>query len=262
MAGPSFGYARNSRGALEHAEQDQFTEPINLFLVNVLDTLTILSDTTIPTKTIDIETTGTVPVDGNMVCLKEFLNFYQGTILSVAAIAGNQYTLTLDDPLDFAFTTAGGCSLTSRDMSVDGSVTPVVFSVTPGGLHESVQWDIYTATFYIQGTLAMDDGDFGDQAALTNGCVLRFKSGSFYKNVLNFKNNGDLRQECGNREYAIAPPAAKTSVSALKEGRDYTQHGVSARMAAATAQEFQLVVQDDLTAVDFMSVKIFGHVVE
>lgn len=252
----------DNRGNVEVVLQDQFTTPVDLYLVNVLDTLTILSNTALLSDTIDIETTGATPVAGNMVCLKEGFRFYQGVILTVTPIAGNQYTLTLDSPLDFAYTTAGGCSLTTKEMNVNGSVAPVTFSVTPGGLDDSMEWDILTMSFYIQGTAAMDDGDFGDQAAIAKGVLVRGKNGPNYKNIFNFKTNGDLHLDTGNRNYADDPPDTKTSVSAQKHGRDNQGHGVTARLKASTVDEFQVVIQDNLLAVDDMHIKIFGHVVE
>lgn len=250
---------KDSRGNLETSAQDQFTEPIDVYVVATLDTFTILSDTTVLDDSIDIETTGVTPVAGKMVCIKEGFRFYQGIILTNTPIAGNQYTVTLDSPLDYGFTTAATGTLATRDMDVNGSVTPVVYRVTPVGLDASIEWDILTMSFYIQGTTAMDDGEFGDIAALTKGVQIRFKQGNSYKNIFNFKTNGDLLLDTRNREFSPSPPAGKTSVSASKEGRTNYQHGVAARMTVRTADEFQVVIQDNLSTVDAMYVKLFGH---
>ena len=252
-----------TNGGLDVNIQDQHTADIDLLLVRRLDTFTILADTSIDDTSMDIETTGVIPTTSHdRICLKEGSAFYQGEILSVVPIAGNQYTITLDSPLDFAFTAAGGTyTLTNDNLAVNGSVTPVIFRVSPAGLDAGIKWDITRMFVHIQGTAAMDDGLFGDQAALTKGVVFRTNNG-IVKNLSNAKSNGDFAEHAFDRNYASKAPAGKTSVTIRRTWAGPSKSGVTKRLSASTSDEFQCIVQDDLTGVDHMHVIVQGHVVE
>lgn len=238
--------------------QHKHDPDIDLHLVRVLDTLTILTDTVLDDKTIDIETTGTVPVVGNMICLKEGTAFYQGEILTVTPIAGDQYTLTLDSQLDFAFTTVGGCSLTDKNLAVDGSVAPVTFGVSPVDLDAGTQWDITRMFVHIQGTGTMDDGLFGDLVALTNGVLFRTEN-EVVKNLMNAKTNGDFAEHAFDRAYADKAPAGKTAVIIRRTWAGQEKSGVAKRLKADTADTFKCIIQDNIAALDHMHVIVQGH---
>ncbi|MBW2675754.1 MAG: hypothetical protein JRD89_20500 [Deltaproteobacteria bacterium] len=249
-------------GAMPVNKQDAHTEIIDLFLSRFLDDLTILADVAIDDDTADIETTGVVPVIGDAVCFKDVdgVAFYQGEIITVVPIAGNQYTITVDSPFDFAFTTADGCSLRSNDLGVDGSVTRVPFVVSPGGLAPGVEWDITRTFCTILSSNSMDDGRFGSAAALTRGLLLRSVNG-VTKNIFNAKKNGDFQLRTGDRSYADKAPAGQYSVSFRRSFNGDDKNGVTLRLEGDTDDVFVYLVQDDLTG-QVIEAVTQGHVVQ
>ncbi len=65
--------------------------------------VTLISNTTLNASSLTVSSLG-APVVGNIICIKQTNSFYQGTILSLVANGAN-WDITVDTPLDFAFTT-------------------------------------------------------------------------------------------------------------------------------------------------------------
>jgi hypothetical protein len=254
----------NVDGSLDVRNQDQTTPDISFYLAQILDTITILANTAVDDETLDVETTGSTPVVGNYVCLKEGTAFLQVEIISVTPISGNQYTIGIAIPLDFAFTTAGGCSLQNVDMNVDGSVTPVLFKVSPSGLDDGTEWDITRMIIIATMTSAGDDGKFCNLSALTNGVYFRTKDG-ITQNLFNAKENADFAEEAaGDLNYQVRSGGGGTHGMRGRitfNGQD--KRGVVKRLAATTNDEFQAFVRDDLVDVSLIKlrVKLQGQVV-
>lgn len=247
--------------------QDQSTEIIDLKLSRKLDDLTLLADTAIDDMTITVETTSEVPTTEMTICLKEGTAFYQARPVTVTSLGGNQYSLVMDTPLDFAFTTTGVCELTSTNLAVDGSVTPVVFRATPSGLDDGVQWDInrFILLWGGEGVTtsdpAPDDGDFGVTGALTKGVYIRSRDG-IVKNIFNAKTNGDFRARAYDVTYQPASKNGVYTVTVHREFNGQENNGVVIRLSAITNDEFELVVQDDLTGMTGGQMVVQGQVVD
>lgn len=252
-------------GAINVELQDQHSDIVDLLMSRKLDDVTVLENTSIDDKAINIETTGTTPVVGDYLCLKETTYFYQGRIQSVTPIAGNQYTLGLNTPLDYAFTTSGCCALTSIEMNVNGSVTPVVFSVSPVGLTSGVSWDICRMIITVIDATAMDDGLFGGGTELTNGVVFRVKYNGKYKNIFTARTNGDFRLRSFDVNYVDATlgPGGLYSFGCRRSFNGQDKNGVSIRLENdVDPDEFQVIIQDDLTVLDGFNLVLQGHLVE
>ena len=248
----------DANGAQDVFMQDQTSEVIDLHLSKLIDIVTLINSTSIDDTEIYIETTGTVPGIGNIVCLKEGPAFYQGEMLTVTPISGNQYTIGLDTPLDFAFTTAGGCSTRSTNLAIDGSTTPQEFTVSPSNLEAGTEWDIVRIIIHIQGTGAMDDGLFGDITALTKGVVFRTENG-IIKNIFNAKSNGDFAEHTFDRSYASKAPAGKTALIIRRTFGGQNKNGVVLRLRSDTLDKFITIVQDDLSGLEHMHIVVQGH---
>jgi len=257
----------DSEGNLETIRQDQHSEVIDLLLHQVIDTITLLANYSIGTTFIAVETTGAVPVIGDYICLKEDTAFYQAEVLTVTPIAGNQYTLKMDSPLDYPYTTAGGCSLDDVNLAVDGSSIPVTFEVSPVNLVAGTEWDVTRMSMIMVGEgpvqdPAPDDTNFGTQAALTNGVVFRSVNG-ITKNIFNAKTNGIIKLRCGgDLHYQVANKNGLYSVDARRTFNGDEKNGITIRLEANTADQFQCIVQDDLTDLEVFMVNIQGHVVD
>ena len=190
----------DSRGNVEVAIQDQFTEIVDLKLTRFLDNLTLLDNYSVDDYKVNVSTTGTVPVIGMSICLKEGLAFYQADIIGVVSLGGNNYEIELDTPLDYAFTIAGGCSLRDNDWAKDGSTTNLIYSVSPEGLDEGTAWDITRVILVClgDGTSAPDPtpdlSSFFTMDALDNGIVFRRVDGTI-KNIFSVRDNFHLVSE-------------------------------------------------------------------
>ena len=237
--------------------QDQTTPIVDLYMhVHRAGTITITEDTTRGSYTYSITST-LLPVVGNLVCLKEAGEYYQGAVLSFTG--SNPYVLTMDTPLDYAFTTDGGCSLVEHDIATsNGSSTPVIYHIRPP---VGQKWDIVRVLFHIEDATAMDDGLFGGGAALTRGVVLRVVNGT-WENIFNVKTNGEFAERAYDREYVTKPPAG--TGHALNVRRTFggpSKNGVVIRLDGDTDEELQLIIQDDLTHLDHFHAIAQGHVV-
>ena len=241
----------NDRGDVEVAIQDQFTEIVDLFLCLELNSITLSSNSEIDTNTISL-VAGHNVVAGDAICLKENRKFYQGIVID-----STDNVITLDSPLDYAFTTAATASRRLKNMNVDGSSSPIIFSITPP---ENTSWDITRMLITILDNAAMNDGTFGGITALTNGVVFRKKDGD-YKNIFNAKKNGDLRAHA--YDVAYLEPFLPTGTYGFGCRRSFNgpdKNGVTIRLNAG--DEFQVIIQDDLTDLSEFVVVAQGHVID
>lgn len=262
---PSTAGTYDQYGNLNVAVQDQYSQIVDLLLVRDLDTITIDIDTTLDGISLTGTTTGTVPVVGNYVCLKEENKFYQGRVQSVASLGGNQYELTLNTPLDYAFTTSGSCCLTSVDMNVDGSVTPVIFKLSPEGTTRGVAWDICRMIISIRDTTAMDDGKFGGGTELSEGVVFRVKYNGERHNIFTVQNNGDFRLHAYDVEYLddTLGPSGEYGLGVRRSFNGADKNGVTIRLCNDDDPDsFQVIIQDDLTGLTNFRIVLQGHEVE
>jgi len=256
----------NPRNSINVEIQDQYSPIVNLYLYEVLDTITLDVAASVDDTSITVTTTGLTPLVGQYVCLKEGVEFFQGRISSVTPVAGNQYTLGMNSPLDYPFTTSGGCSITSIDLNVDGSVTPKVFGVSPEALSAGIAWDITRMMLVISDSSSMDDGKFGGiTGGLSNGIVFRVKRNGTRDNIFNARTNGDFRLQAYDLQYidATLGPAGRESLGVRRSFNGPDKNGVAIRLVNdEDPDEFQLIVQDDLTLLDSFHMVIQGHVVQ
>lgn len=243
--------------------QDQTSEVIDLHLSQYIADLTLTIDPAVDDSSITGDVPGYTPVAGNIVCLKEAQAFYQAEIITVTANGGDNFTLTLDTPIDFDFTLAGGCSIRTQNMNVDGSITPQIFSVSPANLTAGTQWDIVRMIFVINSGSAMDDGKFGSLASLTKGMVVRSVNG-VNKNIFNAKNNGDFAAHTYDTTYTDASlgPSGQYGFRCRRTFGGQSKNGVVIRLDADSSDTLQVLIQDDLSSLTKFHVIAQGHVVQ
>lgn len=236
-------------GAVRVQIQDNQSELVGLKICQFLNSITLTSTATIDTYIVNVAA-GHGFIAGNVMCLRENGRFYQATVLSVATNA-----ITLDTPLDYTFTTAAVGFRSQDNMAVNGSVTPVTFKISPPG---GTKWDVLGCSFHIVDDTAMDDAKFGGITALTRGLVTRKKDGT-YKNIFNIKTNGDFSFRCDEVKYADKAPSGYYGFNAKKTFS--IRHGIVIRLDADKGDEFQVIVQDDLTGLTSLKAAAWGHVV-
>jgi len=239
-----------NNGSIDVNIQDQTSDALFIKLHQHLGAgITLTSDTSL-NDTILTVAEGHGAVAGNLICLKESDEYYQGTVLSTTAT-----TITLDMPLDFAFTAGAYCSPTTDQMGVDGSSTDQTFHLQP---NDGVKWDITQLNCIINGTGVMDSEQFGDIAALTNGLVIRKQDGQdSTKNLFNVKNNADWSL----RGQIIYDPKAPAGTSAVRINIVFGGQGASGvviRLDGSLEQEFIIIVRDDASAVG-IKCEAIGH---
>ena len=103
---------------------------------------------------------------------------------------------------------------------------------------------------------AMDDAKFGGITALSNGLIFRIVN-SFQKSIFNFKTNGDFRQWGYDLDYASKAPAGFYGVSSRITFGGKEKHGVV--LSISGDDELQIIVQDDLTALDTLRISAQGN---
>ncbi len=246
--------ARVVRGGLDVNIQDQSTQGLDLDFKKAAAVATTPSVAIVAEDTTVTLTSTTGFIDGVLVEIQEGDVFYHGTQLG--APAGS--VITLDTPVDRAFTTAASVRPFTTNMAVNGSGTPQVFSVGPLGT--TILLDLTRIVGYIQDGTVMDDSLFGGVAALTNGCVMRRRNGVL-TNYWNVKSNNRLAMLCGSDFYYTekAPTGSYGARFRMTyAGRD--KHGVTIRVEVGDSLE--VIIQDDLTGLEEFNMMTQGHVVE
>jgi hypothetical protein len=111
--------------------------------------------------------------------------------------------------------------------------------------------------------MAMDFTSFGSLAELPNGVTLRYKQadGTFI-NHFNFRSNGELIERSFDHIFQSKVGGGSFGFVARSTWAGQDKRGVTIRLDGALGEEFQLVVQDDLTALDLLRVVGQGHIVQ
>lgn len=142
----------------------------------------------------------------------------------------------------------------SKDLNVDGSVTPVIFLAVP---------DTGKKLFVHTISLVLEDASinfikFGGIPALTNGVDIKLKEGGLAEvSVGNFKKNSDF-YVFGND---IVLESASTDVlRVLAEIK--TNSGTTFQLADANSEFFKIIVNDDLTSINRFNMLIRGFEVD
>lgn len=234
--------------------QDQHSSALDLMFMGNTVSVTLASNATIDTTTATF-TAGHNIISGDVLCFKESSRHFQAHATNVVS-----NTITLDSPFDYSFTTSAVVMKGTDNIAVDGSSTSKVYRVSPLYMSNSVSWDITNLIFHIEDDSAMDDWKFGGLNALTKGIVLRKKDGD-YQHIFNAKSNGQIIDHCQSAAYSSKTGGGGYGFRALKTFGGQANSGVVIRLSAQTEDELQIIVQDDLTALQDFHVVAIGHLV-
>lgn len=239
------------------AVQDQTTPTIILPLVRTIATTSISTDAVPGTYSIDAVSTAGLVIGQHFRIINSLADrFYSGTILGIAGS-----TVTLDTQLDFAYLSGSEITASETNMAVDGSVTPVVFTLRTGSPSIPSEADITRIILVCEAATSVDLSKFCDQPALARGLAFRRVNGTT-SNIFNVKTNGELANIAYDWEpYASTNP--NQGVDGFKwrltfAGQD--KLGVTLRVDAAG--NLEMLVQDDLTGIVRLVGYLEGHVVE
>jgi hypothetical protein len=208
--------------------------------------------------TITVDTPGIFSI-GDLVYLTHPSNFYTAEVLNVAGSV-----LTLDNPLTFAFPISPtNVSSFSREMTVDGSVTPQIFSIEGPGA-SGVTLNTVRLIMTCLTASAVDLSKFGDiVGGLTRGCVLRGvpnpSSGAEASINWNVKTNADLAALAYDWD-----PRAATNPAQGQDGFKwrYTWGGKDKHDAAPflnVGDRIDYIIQDNLTTISELRLLYGGN---
>jgi len=241
-------------GAMAVLAEENDTKPIDVYLAQSIGIPKLLgSDTTIDSYNI------TMSAGHGLVANDEILvaengddpKSYNGKVISVAT-----NILTMDTPLDNVFTSAGAVALeTTKELTVDGSGTPVLFNLPNSS---DTEFHVTRIILHITDDVEMDDAKFGSLTELTRGVVLRQKfSDGTYNNIFNVKNNGEFGELAYDLSYQDAVKHGTFGLHCRMTFGSAGKHGTVLRIKNGEAME--ILVQDDLTDLDSFRVMIQGH---
>jgi len=228
--------------------QDQTTGPLDLNFLNQVVSPSLSADTVVGNYTITVADATSLAA-GQTLEIADTTNgtyFYTGTILSVVST-----TITLDSPINRVYTTAASTMVaSSSQMAVNGSVTPVVFSIEPLPLQSG---DITRVIVEILDNSEMDFETFGGLNALTNGIVMRVNNGDgTYRNLWNFKTNGDIIRQAFDYKFETNNGGGVRSFASRMTWAGQSKHGVAVRLDGSLGESLEIIVQDNLTGLNSM----------
>jgi hypothetical protein len=240
--------------------KDQTTPVVSSYFLRSLSTFSIISNTIASGIEVeDLQFNIYVDSTNNIISGTEILlldtsadrEFYA----IVKIVNGVNNKLTLDRLIDHAFiANTALCRIVSSEMSVDGSVTPVIFSARAG----SIPRDITRMLITIIDNASMDMGKFGSLVSLSNGITFRISDG-YNKTIFNFKNNGEIGNFCYDTDFIPASQGPSGS-EGFKARITFTRMGVVLRIQ--DLEVIQWIVTDNLTGLDSLKIALQGHETE
>lgn len=148
----------------------------------------------------------------------------------------------------------------SDNLAVDGSITPVDFSIKANSS------DIYLKKMYFQIVDAsMDFSKFGGLAALTNGCQLLYKRTKgdiiLYEEI---KTNANLAQATGDNKTGIITnyKGSNNGYPPILEPESTYGYPYGFKLEAKTIDEFVFRVRDDLTGLAEFNIYATGRQID
>jgi len=142
----------------------------------------------------------------------------------------------------------------SRDMNVNGSVTPVSFTAGPGS---GKRWYIARLLVTLEDS-SINHTKFGGQAALTNGIDFKVTESGTERDVIphRIKKNGQWR----HFSYDSAIESASTDIMTI---RWTFANGLTAfKLNNADSDNLKIIVNDDLTSISTFVAVIQGFEVD
>lgn len=250
-----FSVPLETNGGVPVNIQDQTTPPFALFFAKELAPATTLSANT--------------AIDDVSIVVTDPAGFAPGVYIGVfSGVSGEERyyfaevltvvtnTLGLDTPLDFAFESGDPAIALTRDLDVDGSTTPVVFSLAGSGM---VPIDVTRIMITMQTVTTPDLASFGDITALGDGIVLRRVDGDI-RNIWNIKRNMDFANLAYDLQFysSIGQGADGLTCRYTFAGQD--KHGVAVRLEYG--ESLQLIIQDNLTGLSQFRIIAEGHLLQ
>lgn len=245
-------------GALDIHDADVHNVIVNEFFhYHTGTTTTLATDSAAGDTSLDVVDTSAFSV-GDKVQVQN--GVIETTHPTITAINGTLHILTLDRPLDNAFSAGDTVEKVITDLSTTAGTlsAPISYKVVPD---TNQVWHVQSFIISMTHSTAGDDSRLGNIAGgVTNGVVLRgynATTGTF-KTLTNWKQNKDIRLDAFGLEYSdkAAPGAYGTAADGALKSRT----GAVARVDGSAGDYIEILVQDDLTTLASFEVKAQGHI--
>jgi hypothetical protein len=235
--------------------QDQTTQPIDVWFTENQGTVTTANAVLQGGNQVDL-LPGHGAVIGYVIEARTAENYVQSEIINVVGD-----TITVNIPWSRDFPAGVVLDLGNPDMNVPGTVlAPRIFSIQPSPLQKI---DVTRIIFVIEDATAMDFSTFGGLAALTTGCVVRYKnSDGTFTNLFNWRTNGELIERSFDHTFQSKIGGGDFGFVARSTWAGSSKRGVAIRLDGANLEELEIVVQDDLTGLTKFKTISQGHVVQ
>lgn len=251
---------KTSNGDVPVVVQDQSTFPLIRYFLETVSSFELAEDTDKSGSSAESLIYSFEAGADHGILANNSITFYdQSTDRTFYAevISVSDNTIELDRPIDSVFhsdTTI--CNIVSKEMKVDGSSVPKIFSIRSG----LVPTD--TMGFHLQIICTSEPSGelFGSGAALTKGIVFRILSENSSKVLGSLKYNMQLKHFGSSVEYTDKAGGTNWSVDISMKIRE--MWGVVLRSEKNVILE--IIIQDNLDRADIVSVTsgIFGHYTE
>lgn len=175
-----------------------------------------------------------------------------------AIAAGTPGTLTLDRPLDNAYSTSATVERVVTDMTAAvGTLAAHIsykISPPPGEI-----WHIMRILLSITSASSPDDGKFGGISALTNGVVLRQNLSTGTRTISNWKSNSDMKADMYDLVYSDKAPAGQYGTN----GRfTFKKVDFVPELNGDDGDYLEILIQDNLSTLGSFNMKAQGHKVD
>ena len=251
----------NSQGKMEVQISDQ-TSPLIIAALreNVGTPAALTVDMDIYDKTVTVDQVTDLVV-GHTLLFRDVLanRFSFAQVIDIVGLV-----ITLDTPIDFAYSIATSTiDYASREMAVNGAVTPRVFGLRAGGSPQiATVADITRIIISCTTSSAIDLNKFGDIAGgLLNGVVFRHANGDII-NIFNVKQNlGFATMAYDFTVYDASNPVQGINGFVCRlTFAGQSKMGVALRVNPT--EDLEMLIQDDLSSLTTFNVVCEGHVVQ
>lgn len=162
-------------------------------------------------------------------------------------------SITVNRPIDNAYTTSAVLEEVEIDMNVDGSGTAVIYDLKPPS---DEVWHINRILFDCENDVAVDSADFCGET-LTNGIVIRQNRSIGIQTLSVWKTTGEMAEDMYDVDYPTKVPAG---VYAVKGRWTFENADVVLRLDGAQGDSAQVIIQDDATGMTKLRIKGQGHI--
>jgi len=222
--------------------------PLDLYLYYTEATPSLTAAVEVGDRTLDVDSVTSVDI-GDVITIYEDDHIFQSLVMGISTL-----TIAVGSPIDYAFTTDAVCDIGLWSMNVDGSSTPVTFSIKSP---PNIDFCIHTIGISILDASAMDDGTFGGRPVLANGIYFSREYQGIYKNLALIVNNLGFREIGFTTSYSAKAPAGQYGFSATRDIDDV--NGIVLVLSHSAQDTFSVTIQDDLTVLDTFACVCNGH---